>query len=169
MKRRTLLDTVVGLLAGAGLAGCTGADGEVPVTAEPPPSEVATGADAQGSDGASGSTPASGSVGIADFGGRADDDGTLVVAVTVDNESDRQVVRLVRATVTVDGVETVGERFVRLPPQETRTVSIHLGVSFEAWATGGSLTPEVVRRTPATPIPTDRQTPTDSSRATGTE
>lgn len=153
---------MAGLLAGAGLAGCTGAGGEVPVTAEPPPPGIATEAGAGGSDGGSGSTPAA-SVSIVDFGGRAGPDDSLVATVTVENESDRQAVRLVRATVTVDDTQTTGERFVRLPPRERRTVRIHVDVSFEAWSERGSLSPQVIARTPATPIPTDRETPTDTA------
>ncbi|MEF8885417.1 MAG: hypothetical protein V5A44_09890 [Haloarculaceae archaeon] len=171
MKRRTLLRAAAGLLAGAGLAGCTGAGGEVPVTAEPPPPGVATEADSQG-ERAVDTTPAGGSaVGIVDYGGQAATDGTLVVTVTVENESDREQVRLVRATVGIDDVRTVGERFVRLPPRESRTVSIQFDVGYETWAATGSLAPEVVRATPATPIPTDRETPTpgdDTRSATGT-
>jgi len=56
---------------------------------------------------------------------------------------------------------------VRLAPGEERTVSLDLDVSFEAWNTGGSLSPRVVRRTPATPLPTERETPTDAVRSGG--
>lgn len=165
MDRRTLLRSVAGLLAGAGLAGCTGADGEVPVTAEPPPPGIPT--EAPGAGGSRPSTPPGESaVSIADYGGRADTDGTLIATVTVRNEGDRQQVRLVRVTVEINDLQATGDRFVSLAPGEERTVSIHLDVSFETWNRVGSITPEVVRRTPATPIPTDRATPTDGGTPT---
>ena len=165
MKRRTLLRSVLGLVAGAGLAGCSGAGGEVPVTAEAPPPSVPT--ETQGAGGPAPSNPPSGSaVSISDFGGEADADGSLVATVTVTNESDRQQVRLVRATVAINDLQTSGERFVVLSPRETRTVRIHLDVGFDAWNASGSLTPQVIRRTPTTPIPTDRAD-TDARRRHG--
>jgi len=162
MKRRQLLRGALGVLAGAGLAGCTGASGEVPVTAEPPPAGLSTETDSGGV--APGSTPAGGSaVAITDFGGREDADGSLIATVTVENRSGTEQVRLVRATVAINDLQTSGDRFVRLGPGEERTVFVHVDVSFQAWNASGSLTPQVIRRTPATPIPTDRNTPTETA------
>lgn len=164
MKRRQLFRGALGVLAGVGLAGCTGAGGEVPVTAEPPPASLPTETDSGGV--APGSTPPGGSaVAITDFGGREDADGSLIATVTVENRSGTRQVRLVRATIAVNDLQTSGERFVRLAPGEERTVLVHLDVGFEAWNASGSLTPQVIRRTPATPIPPDRETPTETAVA----
>ena len=160
MDRRRLLRSAAGLLAGAGLAGCAGVDGEVPVTAEPPPSGVG-GDGAGGTDGNGGEPGATtpDRVSIDDFGETESEDGTLVVLITVSNESAQRQVRLVRATVTLDGVQTVAEKFVTLAPGATETVRLVVDVGYQAWLDGGSYVPDVVDRTPVTPLPTDPPTP----------
>lgn len=159
MDRRRLLRSAAGLLAGVGLAGCTGADGEVPVTAEPPPPGVG-GDEADGANGGGElltATPEA--LSIENYTETESEDGTLVVLVTVSNESVRRQVRLVRVTVTLDGVETVAETFVALGPGATETVRLGFDVGYQAWLGGGSYVPEIVDRTPATPLPTDTPTP----------
>lgn len=155
MDRRRLLRSAAGLLAGVGLAGCTSADGEVPVTAEPPPPGVGDGSDGSGEPGTA--TPEA--LSIEDYTETESEDGTLVVMVTVSNGSDRRQVRLVRVTVTLDGVETVAEKFVALGAGGTETVRLDVDVGYQAFLDGGTYVPEAVDRTPATPLPTDTPTP----------
>ena len=150
MDRRRLLRSAAGLLAGVGLAGCTSADGEVPVTAEPPPPGVGDGSDGSGEPGTA--TPEA--LSIEDYTETESEDGTLVVMVTVSNGSDRRQVRLVRVTVTLDGVETVAEKFVALGAGGTETVRLDVDVGYQAFLDGGTYVPEVVDRTPATPTST---------------
>jgi len=163
MDRRRLLRGAAGLLAGVGLAGCTGSQGEVPVTAEPPPPGVergdADGNDPAGGDGLVRSPTADRSVSIEDFDANEAEDGTLVVSIVVSNDSERRRVRLARATVSIENAETVAERFVAVEAGETTTVRIPVDIGYRAWLDGGSYVPELVDRTPATPLPTATQTP----------
>ena len=163
MDRRRLLRSAAGLLAGVGLAGCTSADGEVPVTAEPPPPGVGDGSGEPGT-----ATPEA--LSIEDYTETESEDGTLVVMVTVSNGSDRRQVRLVRVTVTLDGVETVAEKFVALGAGGTETVRLDIDVGYQAFLDGGTYVPEVVDRTPATPTSTataSTPTPTGTADAGG--
>jgi len=164
MDRRGLLRGAAGLLAGVGLAGCTGSQGDVPVTAEPPPpgvrSDRASGEGAS-EDGGVGPSTANRTVVIEDFDAIEADDGSLVVSVTVSNDSGQRQVRLVRATVTVENVETVAERFVAVEGGGTATVRLPVDVGYRAWLNGGSYVPELLDRTPATPLPTATPTPVE--------
>lgn len=169
MDRRRLLCGAAGLLAGVGLAGCTGSQGEVPVTAEPPPAGVggdgASGNGATG-DGGTGELTPDRTVSIADFDAIEAEDGSLVVSVTVSNDGGRRQVRLVRATVTVENADTVAEQFVAVEAGGTATVRIPVEVSYRAWLNGGSFVPQLLDRTPATPLPTATPTPTDTTTRT---
>jgi len=171
MDRRRLLRGAAGLLAGVGLAGCTGGQSDVPVTAEPPPPGVggdgASGTGATGEDGAVGPSTANRTVVIEDFDAIEAEDGGLVVSVTVSNDSAQRQVRLVRATVTVENAETVAERFVAVEGGGTATVRVPVDVGYQAWLNGGSYVPELLDRTPATPLPTATPTPTESTTRTG--
>jgi len=159
MDRRRLLRSAAGLLAGASLAGCTSADGEVPVTAEPPPPGIGDGGNGNGDGGGESGTATPDPVSIDGFDETEGEDGTLVVLVTVTNGGAQRQVRLVRATVTLDGVETVAEKFVALDPGATETVRFDVDVGYQAFLSGGSYVPDVVDRTPATPLPTATPTP----------
>jgi len=170
MDRRRLLCGAAGLLAGVGLAGCTGSQGEVPVTAEPPPPGV--GGDGASGDGSSGGDSGAGqvtpgrTVSIEDFDAVEADDGSLVVTITVSNDSERRQVRLVRATVTIEGVDTVSEQFVAVEGGGTVTVRLPVDVGYRAWLDGGSYVPQILDRTPATPLPTATSTPTSTETTT---
>jgi len=170
MDRRRVLRGVAGLLAGVGLAGCTGSQGEVPVTAEPPPPGVGRGSSGgagggrgDGGDGPPGSPSTERAVTIEDFDANEADDGTLLVSITVSNDSAQRQVRLARATVSLGTAESVAERFVAVEAGGTATVRIPVDVSYQAWLDGGSYVPELVDRTPATPLPTATQTPTPTT------
>jgi hypothetical protein len=174
MDRRRLLCGAAGLLAGVGLAGCTGGQGEVPVTAEPPPPGVGGGEesgdgaiDGDGdADGTGGSSTGDQSVSITDFNVLEADDGTVVATVTVSNDSERRQVRLARARITIENAETVAERFVTVSAGASATVRIPVDVGYQAWLNGGSYVPELVDRTPATPLPTAGPTPGEPTAET---
>jgi hypothetical protein len=173
MDRRRLLCGAAGLLAGVGLAGCTGSQEEVPVTAEPPPPGVggdgASEEGATGGDGDVGSPTADRTVAIDDFDAIEGEDGSLVVTITVSNDSTQRQVRLVRATVTIEGVDTVAEQFVAVEGGGTVTVRLPVDVGYRAWLDGGSYVPQVLDRTPATPLPTATPVPTSTETTTQTE
>ncbi len=160
MDRRTLLRGAIAFFAGGGFAGCLGADGEVPVTAEPPPPGIADTETDTSTEATVTETrqPQQGTVSIEKLDAVEANDGTLSAAITVRNESDDRQVRLVRASITLNDTETVVDRFVTLEPGESETVRLPTEIDYQDWRTGGSYAPTLLNRTPETPLPT--RTPT---------
>lgn len=174
MDRRGFLRGVGVLATGGALSGCV-SDGEVPATAPEPPAGVrdATQVPRDGSAGdpGDGDADVGGGVEEAESGNAIsllgqdsvpDDDGGLVVTITVGNDGDARSQALVQVDVRNDDREvlTTVEQFVDLPPGESTTVRFTPDVTYDEY---GSHEPRIVAETPATPLPTDTATPTEAA------
>lgn len=167
MNRRSMLRGVAGLVAGGALAGCTGATGEVPETAPAPPPGVRVTPTDRDFDDSDGATNGEITVVRENYSDERGPDGNLVVTIDVRNLSDRPQVRLVRAVVTVgngpDAEELVFDEFVRLRGGAAETVRLETDVAYERWSGNGGYVPQILTRTPATPLPSETATPTQGS------
>jgi hypothetical protein len=162
MQRRTVLRGLAALAVGAG-AGCT-ADGEVPATAPEPPEGIATAADdgfGGGAGGADGDgdaepTPDQQRFVVPSRAFRSDENGDLLVEVTVRNRVG--VAHEAVMTVTVEaGDRTFSpSRHVVLQPQATGLFEIRFPVP-EEQLTGFAISFEA--GPPETPIPDGTVTP----------
>lgn len=180
MDRRSLLRGVGTLVAGGLLAGCT-VEGEVPPTAAEPPAAVreATPERDDASVGTVGGDPdvdGGGPVDEAESGNSItllgqdsvpDDDGGLVVTITVGNEGENRSQALVEVDIRNDErvVIVTVDQYVDLAPGETTTLRFTPEVTYEQY---GSHEPRILAETPATPLPTDTATPTPTATATPT-
>jgi len=176
MQRRTVLRGLAALAAGAG-AGCT-ANREVPATAPEPPAGIATpeedggGADGAGGggdgsdDGTAEPTPDGQRFVVPARAFRSDEDGDLVVEVTVRNRSG--VAHEAVMTVTVEAGEKTFTpvRHVVLQPEASDQFEIRVPVP-ESQLSGFAVSFDP--GPPETPIPEETLTPYPEDRATATD
>jgi hypothetical protein len=171
MDRRGFLRGAAALLAGGGLAGCTGNNEEVPVTAGPPPitdneggglpgggpgadggSSGGDGGDGSGGDsGGSTATPQRFIVPNYDF--QEGEDGALVVVMEIENRSSGPHSGVVRVLVPTDEETYERALFVELDAGASATYELRFGLSFERFMTVGGFQVEFDAGTPETPIP----------------
>ncbi len=81
---------------------------------------------------------------VATFDIEEADDGSLRVVGEVRNDRAVEKHATVRAVATVDGSRTSAETTLRIPPGERRPFELTLGVSYDAFSSGGNLDVGVV-------------------------
>lgn len=179
MQRRSVLRGLAALAAGAS-AGCTGASGEVPVTAPDPPPGVKTASsevsdEVDGGDGGGdgfgdgpGETPDRQRFVVPTRTFQQADDGHLLVVVTVTNRT--EIAHEAVMTVVIDaGAKTfTPSRFVSLGPEESREFRIHVPVPFDAFNQDPGFDAVFEPGVPETPIPDGTVTPYPEDRETAT-
>ncbi|WP_123537452.1 hypothetical protein [Halosimplex salinum] len=182
MQRRTVLRGLAALAAGAG-AGCTSVDGQVPATAPDPPADVRRSSD----DGSSGDGGAGGSDGSSDDGGgagdetpdkqrfavparafRSDDDGDLVVEITVENRSEIVHNAVMTVHIRAGDKTFTPSRHVALEAGAQTTLSVHVPVPMIEFETDPGFDVTFDPGPPETPIPEGTVTPYPEDRETAT-
>jgi hypothetical protein len=171
MQRRTVLRGLVALATGAS-AGCTGANREVPATAPDPPPAVRTAGrddpDPAGGDGGSagGGTPDRQRFVVPARSFRADDDGDLVVVLTVANRAKLPHEAVVTVAVAAGDKAFAPSRYVALGPGEKQQLRVRVPVAYEAFQASPGFDVRFDPGRPATPIPTGTVTPYPEDRET---
>ena len=174
MQRRSVLRGLFALTTGA-IAGCLGAEGEVPAVAPEPPFEVEiaddgeSGTDGDGSNGSDeNETPDRQRFRVPDRTFEAADDGHLVVVVTVENRSDAPHEAVLTAEVTAGRKVFTPSEFVSLLSGERREVRFHVPVPYGEFQADPGFGVQLDPGRPSTPLPDGTVTPYPEDRATGT-
>ncbi|WP_436923966.1 hypothetical protein [Halosimplex amylolyticum] len=175
MQRRSVLRGLAALTAGAAVAGCTGANREVPVAAPEPPDGVRnSGGDGDagiGSDGSAGAgdgTADTPQFAVPEWTYEATEGGDLLVVLTVENRSQVPHETTMMVVLTAGNKRFTPTEHVALQSGASTEVRIVVPVPYSEYDADPGFEVQFEPGGPATPIPEGTVTPYPEDRETAT-